>query len=289
MQKEYIRLAASIVLAVNMEERKKRMDYKQFLEDVKAAVQENLGIGYDIEVQKITKNNGVILDGLIISSKDKQFAPTIYLNSYYMQFEQGMPLSGIIEDIIAVYKENMSITLGDMKMLLDFSNLKDKVVYKLIQKATNEALLEDIPSCEFLDLAVVFYLILDESKVGQMTALIHNSHMRSWGTTKEELYRLAKENTPKLLPPVIRTMEDVMHDMLKGLFDEMYEEEVLEDFPDIDSERPSMYVLSNNRQINGVSCILYDGCLKKFAISQGSDIIILPSSVHEGATRFVAK
>lgn len=42
-----------------------------------------------------------------------------------------------------------------------------------------------------------------------------------------------------------------------------------------------MYVLSNKKQINGAGCILYDGCLKEFADSQNSDIVILPSSRHE--------
>ena len=257
------------------------MDFKQFLEDVKEAVQVNLGIGYDIDVQKITKNNGVILDGLIISNKDKQFAPTIYLNSYYMHFEQGMPLLDIIKDIIDVYKENMSITLGDMKMLLDFNNLKDKVAYKLIQKATNEALLEDIPSCEFLDLAVVFYLILDENREGQMTALINNSHMRLWGTTKGELYRLAKENTPKLLPPVIRTMEEVMREIMKGHVKEQLGEELLDDLFASETQKKTLYMLSNQNQVNGAGCILYDRCLETFASKYDSDIVILPSSIHE--------
>ncbi|WP_318063292.1 DUF5688 family protein [Clostridium boliviensis] len=45
--------------------------------------------------------------------------------------------------------------------------------------------------------------------------------------------------------------------------------------------RVPLYVLSNSRQVNGGSCILYDNCLKRFASEQGTDIIILPSSVHE--------
>ncbi len=257
------------------------MNYDQFLEEVKIAIQQKLGSEYDISIQKVTKNNGIVLDGLIIRKADKNFAPTIYLNSYFMHFTQGMSLQEILEDIITAYKENMDIAPGDMKGLLDFNNLKNKIVYKLIQKEKNQELLKDVPSFEFLDLAMVFYLILDENKEGQMTALIHNSHMQMWGVTKEEIYQLAKENTPVLLPPEIKTMKVIMRDMLKELSDEMCLDEGLEDFLDIDSERPSMYVLTNKRQINGAGCILYDNCLKEFAVSQGSDIIILPSSINE--------
>jgi hypothetical protein len=62
------------------------MNYNQFLEEVRAAVQERLGSNYDIRIQKITKNNGIVLDGLIIGKASKNIAPTIYLNSYYMHF-----------------------------------------------------------------------------------------------------------------------------------------------------------------------------------------------------------
>ncbi len=256
------------------------MNYNQFLEEVKIAIQKKLGSEYDISIQKVTKNNGMVLDGLIIRKADKNFAPTIYLNYYFLNFTQGISLPEILKGIITAYKETMDIALGDMKELLDFNNLKNKIVYKLIQKEKNQELLKEVPSFEFLDLAMVFYLILDENKEGQMTALIHNSHIQMWGVTKEEIYQLAKENTPALLPPEIKTMKEIMHDMLNELYDEMCMDEALENLLDIDSERP-MYVLSNKRQINGAGCILYDDCLKEFAISQGSDIIILPSSVNE--------
>ncbi len=257
------------------------MNYNQFLEEVRAAVQERLGSDYEIRIQKITKNNGIVLDGLIIGKASENIAPTIYLNSYYMHFTHGMSLQQILEDIISAYKENNNVFLGDIRELLDFTNLRDKVAFKLIQREKNKELLKDVPYIEFLDLAVVFYLILDEHKGGQMTALIHNSHMEPWGVEKEELYRLAKRNTPILLPPEIKTMKEIMCDILKGHLEEMEMGEMVDDFLDFDSQKPPLYVLSNKKQINGAGCILYDGCLKDFADSQSSDIVILPSSRHE--------
>lgn len=257
------------------------MSYEQFMEAVKTAVQGELGSGYDVRTQKITKNNGVMLDGLIIGEMGKRIAPTIYLNPYYMRFKQGMSLTEILAEVISEYKESSDIVFGDMKRLLDFNNLKDRVVYKLVQKETNQKLLEEIPTYEFLDLAVVFYLILDENKGGQMTALIRNSHMTTWGTTKEELYQLAKKNTPELLPPVIKTIKEIMREMLKEHLEDLYMDELLDDLLEADPEKPSLYVLSNEKQINGAGCLLYEDCLKKFADSQNADIVILPSSVHE--------
>ncbi|WP_313345098.1 DUF5688 family protein [Lacrimispora sp.] len=257
------------------------MDYIQFLEEVRAAVQERLGSDYEIRIQKITKNNGIVLDGLIIGKASKNIAPTIYLNSYYMHYTHGMSLQEILEDIISAYKENDDVVLGNMRELLDFNNLRNKVAFKLIQREKNQELLKDVPYIEFLDLAVVFYLILDEHKEGQMTALIHNSHMEPWGVDKEELYCVAKKNTPILLPPEIKTMKEIMYDILKGHLEEVEIEEMDDDLLDFESQKPPLYVLSNIKQINGAGCILYDGCLNDFAIYQNTDIIILPSSTHE--------
>ncbi len=257
------------------------MNYEQFLKDISVKVQEKLGGGYKVGIQRVTKINGVVLDGLVISELDKNFAPTIYLNPYYMRFEQGESLEDILEEVVSVYRENSDVALGDMSRLLDFENLKEKVVYKLIQEGTNQELLEDVPYFEFLDLAVVFYLILDENEDTQMTALIHNSHMATWGTTKVELKELAMKNTPVLLPPVIRTMRDIMREILKKQFEDLYVEELFDDFMEEGLEKPPLYVLSNRRQMNGSSCILYEGCLEKFALEQNADVIILPSSQHE--------
>lgn len=257
------------------------MNYNQFLEEVRAAVQERLGRDYEIRIQKITKNNGILLDGLIIGKASKGIAPTIYLNLYYIHFTHGMSMQEILEDIISAYKENNDVVLGDMRELLDFSNVRDKVAFKLIQMEKNEELLKDVPYIKFLDLAVVFYLVLDEHKGGQMTALIHNSHMEPWGVGKEELYHLAEKNTPILLPSEIKTMKEIMCNILKGHLEELEMEEMVDDLLDFDSQKPSLYVLSNKKKINGAGCILYDGCLKDFADSQNSDIVILPSSTHE--------
>ena len=257
------------------------MSYNQFLEEVRAAVQERLGSDYEIRIQKITKNNGIVLDGLIIGKARKNIAPTIYLNSYYMHFTHGMPLQEILEDIISAYKENKDVILGDVRELLDFGNLRDKVAFKLIQTEKNQELLKDVPYFEFLDLAVVFYLILDEHRGGQMAALIHNSHMEPWGVEKEELYQLAMKNTPVLLPPIIKTMKEIMHEIMKEHLEDLYMAELFNNFLEADQEKASLYVLSNKKQINGAVSILYDDCLKRFAGEQNADIIILPSSVHE--------
>lgn len=266
-----------------MEER--QMEFNQFLLKVQMEIQEQLGGGFDVKIRRVIKNNDTVLEGLVICKQQEHFAPTIYLNPYFEEFKQGIEMQEIIGQILCVYKQNADVSFGNgnAEELVDFGNLRDKVVYKLIQRKSNQELLKKIPYVEFLDLAIVFYLILDESRNGQMTALIHNSHMDSWGTTKEELFQLAGKNTPELLPVQIKTMKEVLKGILKeNMKDDLWDivgDEMIGEL--LGEDRVPLYILSNKRQMNGACCILYENCLESFAAEQEADLIILPSSVHE--------
>ncbi len=57
----------------------------------------------------------------------------------------------------------------------------------------------------------------------------------------------------------------------KELIDELFS--VVDSIP--------MYVLTNSTGINGAACMMYENVLKEFAEMMQSDLIILPSSLHE--------
>lgn len=257
------------------------MNYNHFLINIKGIIQEKLGIEYDIETQKIQKNNGIMLDGIIIKKKIETIAPTIDLNMFYDQLEDGAEIDDIADEIISIYRENAKISMKISEELLDFTNLKDMIAFKLIQEESNREFLKTVPYIEFLDLAIVFYLVMGESEKEKMTALIHNSHMKIWNTTKNELYKLAKKNTPHILPASIKTIREVMCNILKGNCEEIFEPGLVDDIFIDRSEEDMLYVVTNQSGINGACCMLYEECLETFAKEHKSDLIILPSSIHE--------
>lgn len=232
-------------------------------------------------IRKVPQNNGVMLEGLTINLKTESFVPVVYLNAYYEQLGNHMTLTEIVADIVSTYKAYMRISEHTSEALANFSNIRGKVMFKLIQAETNLELLADIPHVRFLDMAIVFYLLLDKSEIGQMTVLIYNSHLGVWDTTEEEVYRLAKINTPKLLPAKIKTMRAVMFEMFMAQFKEFDESDIIGELLADTPNQPPLYVFTNQHGTNGAGCILYEGCLAKFAQEQNSDIIILPSSIHE--------
>lgn len=179
------------------------------------------------------------------------------------------------------YGQGFNVDTEHIKSLSDYEKAKDYINFKLIRRETNQQLLEDMPNLDMLDLAVIFYLDLGTSENGEMTVQIHNSHMKSWGVSKEELYDRAKENSSRLHPACISPMEEVMLGILReqGLDDNQVE--MTKMLIGSRAMEPPLYVLTNKTGLNGAACILYENCLSDFAEELGADIVILPSSLHE--------
>lgn len=252
------------------------MVYETFLEHIRQDLQKRLGNGCTITIHQIPRNNGKIMDGLSILMPDAQMAPTVYLNPYYDQFCEGMPMDAVVTDILELFYNNPAPTCITPKQMAQFDLLEDKVMFKLIHCASNQELLQDIPYIPYLDLAIVFYLFLERNASGQMTALIHNEHMAVWNVKEKDLLALALENTPKAFPAEIRSMTEVMKDMIQADFDQE-----IDDLFDGPNTRMPLYVLTNEVGLNGAGCIIYRNILKNFADSLEKDLIILPSSIHE--------
>lgn len=253
------------------------MKYAEFLTYVQEHAKIYAGKEGKVSINHIIKNNGLELDGLVIMSKCSSAAPTIYLNSFYEQYLQGRELEEILKEIGETYEDNKDRVSISEDYFVHFENVKKTIVYKVINYEQNKKLLESVPHKKILDLAIVFYCLLDQGNEGCATALIYNNHMNIWSVTTEELYELAAVNTPKLLKSNIMKMADI----IKELFAQGNQCIGQEEFEkDADSSR-EMFVLTNANKMNGAGCILYDDVLDQFAKTIKSDLYILPSSIHE--------
>lgn len=243
------------------------MEYGDFLQCVQERTKRHAGKGGVVRVNHVIKNNGCELDGLVIMEQGKNVSPTIYLNGYYEEYQTGKELDDIMGEIMQQYNENKDKLQIETAFFDNFDNIKDCIVYKVVNYSKNRKLLQKIPHKKVLDLAVVYYCLLGKHEGENITALIYNSHMEKWNVTEQDLYYAAIENTPKLLKSRIRPMSEIISDMLGDC--------------ELDSRTEEMYVLTNESRLNGASCILYDNVLKHFAEQVGHDLYILPSSVHE--------
>lgn len=271
------------------------MDINEFQEKVKKALMEYGGKDAEVRVSKVRKNNGFVLTGVSMFKKGSNVTPTIYIDDYLRKYEDGMTFGAIMDEIIRML-ENYAVDKDfDVSFFTVWDKAKERIVYRLISAEKNEQLLEEVPYIPFLDMAIVFYYLMGDSCMGNASILIYNRHMDSWGIDKELLYKTAEENCSRLLPAAIQGISELMREVVINNikmkaqenencndpgFIERMADELLEQMADAHSQVP-MYVLSNEQRYYGAACLLYKDVLKKFAQEQGSDIYILPSSVHE--------
>lgn len=249
------------------------MEYKEFVEYIKMNAGYIAGEGGNITINHVIKNNGCEMDGLVIMEKGKDIAPTIYLDSFYELYTNGENIKNIIRQIELIYEQNRNNVTFDVNILKHFDTIKDKIVYKVVNYRSNEKLLEQVPHKRILDLAVVFYCLLDNEYGRSATALIYNNNLKNWNVTIDDVYKAALKNTPDLLHSKISSMAALFE---KCGVNVDGEEVDLKDYVPSD-----MYVLTNESKLNGAACILYENVLYDFAQKLGADLYILPSSVHE--------
>lgn len=244
------------------------MNYQDLVGSVTGFLRESLPGGTRLQLIPLEKNNGIIMDGLSVRKEGKRVAPMIYLDSYYREYLDGRSLRGICDQILECCEDSDFEEHFDVDFFREPERVRPTVAYRLINYEKNRELLQEIPHLPFLDLAVIFYSLLTDTPVGHATVLIRNSHLELWGKNTSWLYEAAKENTEKLLPKRLVSMEDMIYELSEGKQEPEY-------------AGVPMYVLTNSRKSFGAACLLYDGVLGECFRRLEESYYLIPSSVHE--------
>lgn len=252
------------------------MNYNDFLQELLRQLSPLFPENTIISSQQIHKNNDITWEALVIHEPGCNISPTIYLDSYYKQYKQGMSLDEICHVIYDAFMESHLNHSVDTNFFLNYENAKNRIVYQVINYDKNTSRLPTLPHIRYLDLAVVFYCMLQLNNGTNASILIHNDHLALWGIDFETLKKQAFDNTPRLLPAYIEPITSVIAELTD------HNPQISGFLSTIDTTDPlPLYVLTNESQFYGAACMLYPELLKEFAQSMGSDLYILPSSIHE--------
>lgn len=244
------------------------MDYRMFKMELMELVQKKVSGEVRISLEKIPKNNGIYMDGLVFGKDEDHASPIIYLEELYRFWKKGISMEQLVEKVLWCYRHfEPEISISE-DFFRDYEKLKTRIYYKLINYEKNRELLKKIPHRRILDLAMVYYYQAEEVSV-PATILIQNSHLNLWKITEEELEENARKYTCLKLPAEFLTMAS-----LAGIEEEDMDELLGED-------RCPMYILTNKQRRFGAGVILYPGILEQARSLLGGDFYILPSSVHE--------
>ena len=219
-----------------------------------------------IEISVVKKNNGVSATGLFIRENGQDVSPILYLDDYYIHYQNGELWENVIRNIRADYDKKVQMAAVKIPNLQEFENIRGRVIYRLVNYEKNKEILEDCPHIRLYDLAVTFRWVARIDDAGVSTSLITNKQVKEWGVSVNDLVLAARQNTPRLFPAQIIDMEEMLAGMVSFIL-----------YP---SAIP-MYILTNEQELNGASALLYGDILKDFANKKGADMYILPSSIHE--------
>ncbi len=229
-----------------------------------------------VSVQEVNKNNGKVLHGLTIQTKDSRVSPTIYLESFYENYkEQGMEIDVALERIAQIEMEHASPAKGLESVADNFRDpdfIRSHVVMALVNAEKNAEMLENVPHRMTEDLAVVYKVYLGGSEESVGTILITDKHMEQWDISVDELHQCAMKNSNELLPAQVMGMGELIREMMGDWAEDIA--------PEI-GPNEKMYVISNQRKMNGAATLVYSDALEKLSEKIGCDLYILPSSIHE--------
>lgn len=227
------------------------MNFTEFVLHMQAEVKEKVSPEVSVEVHTSRKNNGRQRTGLVLSRQGINMSPTIYMEEFYEQYLDGASIENLAHKIRRLYEKVKVRHSYPFENILSYQKVKNRIVYKVIQREANEELLRDMPYEEYLNLAVVYYVILEQTPFGTATVQVENKHLKLWGVSAAEIAAAARENTPRLLIPEVIQLTDFL------------------------------YIVTNRTGNFGAAVMLYPELWKKIRNVLGENFYILPSSVHE--------
>lgn len=219
----------------------------------------------DITVMDVLKNIGIRKTGICIRKAEDMAAPVIYLDDVV---KPDMEVGEIADRVLSVYEENSNPANGLQGNLLSKDHILGNVEYSLLNGKRNASLAEEAPHRKILDLMMFYRCSIGEGIFGaRATFLVSNEMADSFGISAAELEEAARKNS---LQQDVKCMKlsDFLAKSGVGVRAQ-------------DCCGPSMYVITNGQRFGGAWTLTHKGLLAGLARGFNSDLILLPSSIHE--------
>lgn len=171
----------------------------------------------------------------------------------------------------------------NMSKLTNYDKAKEFLFIRVCNSKENEDFLKKVPHVDIEDMAVTYHIKVSGDERGVASTPVTNGMMKMYGITHEQLMNDALESSPKVNPPEIVNMDELMESIYREQFAMMgYNEEqiavMLKDMPR--SEIP-MIVVTNTDRTNGAAVMFYPDVMEQLGDKLSGNFFVLPSSLHE--------
>ena len=232
----------------------------------------------ELKIMQVNKTNGT-KDGLNVYQPDSNVAPTLYVDDLYEQFKETEDFEGVLKSAAEKYVNAMENVPQMPKDILTDSS-KDKIYMTIINTEANRQMLEKVPHREVNDTSVIYRLMISSDERGIGSTVITDDLAKNLELSEEELFKIAAENTPKMFPPVVKPMSQVIFGILTE--DGGMPKDVAEQVVDgMKGENEMMWIITNNKGVSGAVNMIFEKNLFELSKGLNDDLYILPSSIYE--------
>lgn len=255
------------------------MDFKEFCNYVEKNVRIAMPEQYRdsvVDIIKVTKNNGACLRGLTMRREGSNVSPTLYLEGFYEKYAAGYGLGDVLKEVAETYalhdgKANRYAEVNTF--ISDYEKAKEHLALSICNTWRNQDRFDMIPHVETEDLSFIFKLVVASDVKEQATITVTKQMLDAWNVSGDICYKDALENMKKINPPVVQSMGSIL-----GSYGLVADPDVvrLESAP-----KTTMYVISNQLRMDGAVYMFDDESLASVAAKMETDVIVLPSSIHE--------
>lgn len=252
------------------------MNYTEFKEAVRVGILSYMPEEFNdwtVRLTTVHKVNGD-KDAIIINKGNGAF-PTLYLDEPYKIYGECEDFKEVMENIARCLIE--AIKSAPPVNGIDITSwewVKRKVIPVLINREKNTELLKTVPHRDFLDLSVIYRIMVDMGEESGSVA-IKNEHFKIWGITETDLFNAAIKNSS----PDISSVVDAAIRALPESIPEDMRAEIIASIKEDETSFPT-FVVSNKQGSYGAGVIVHG--LPEVAESIGYDrFFVLPSSVNE--------
>ena len=232
----------------------------------------------DIRIEEVLKGNDLRLTGVMIHESDTNITPTIYVDRFIEEAKEGVDFHELAKKIADMFMEARQERFDsfDLDRVTNFNEIKDRLVTKIINKDLSSRYLTDIPYKEFGDLAIITQIKLCAKEGSQASITIRDDMLKRWNVDFDDVISIATDNDLTSSDPRLYPMTSVLSSLMFG---EDFEQKGF--LPEDRCETDPMYVFCTEDKVNGAKLLNQPELLEQIAGFLESDLILLPSSVHE--------
>lgn len=217
---------------------------------------------FEVVERTVPKRNGIVRDGIILVGKEEVgISPIVYLDEFFEVYRENYDLKKVLEEFAFVMENAMEEAVERVKEDAVFpakidgkyvkENIEKKIFFWLVNTENNKELLETVPHRGFLDLSIVYSLLYEKDGTVYGSSMLTNPMLSLLKMEEEQLFSMAKANTEKVLPTVVRSMAE------------------------------GMVMVTNRPQYRGASVLMNDTVLSSLADAIQDDLYIMPASIDE--------